>query len=192
MNRSVALAPLLAILLVGCTSTESPTAAPTSGSPSASVSASDSSPAASASADAAGAPDASAGGDAVPVGSPRSDEFVVSTVEEVKVGASDPGLPAPYSGALVRTCVVVMPPGQDVLTVSPEKWTMVGADGTTYPSKPSSANPTPAYPSGSGDAALHPAECAHGWIAFDVPTGADVATVRFMNQDTKSWVWSVK
>ena len=91
--------------------------------------------------------------------------------------------------AMVKTCNVSAASG---IELTWDTWVLLGPDSEEYPASTvrGNAEPTPAYPNGEGRL-YKPGQCAKGWIVFDVPSGAQLSGVRYMNSLGDSAQWRV-
>ncbi|MFT3861264.1 hypothetical protein [Micropruina sp.] len=89
--------------------------------------------------------------------------------------------------AMVKTCNVSAASG---IELTWDNWVLLGPDSEEYPASTvhGSSEPTPSYPNGEGRL-YKPGQCAKGWIVFDVPSGAQLSGVRYMNSlgDSAQW-----
>ena len=85
------------------------------------------------------------------------------------------------------TCNVAAASG---IELSWDTWVLLGPDSEEYPASGTrgSAEPAPVYPNSSGRL-YKPGQCAKGWIVFDVPNGARLSGVRYMNSTGDSAQW---
>lgn len=88
---------------------------------------------------------------------------------------------------MAKTCNVAAASG---IELSWDTWVLLGPDSEEYPASAThgSAEPAPVYPNSSGRL-YKPGQCAKGWIVFDVPTGAKLSGVRYMNSAGDSAQW---
>ena len=91
--------------------------------------------------------------------------------------------------AMVKTCNVSAASG---IELTWDTWVLLGPDSEEYPASTvrGNAEPTPTYPNGEGRL-YKPGQCAKGWIVFDVPSGAQLSGVRYMNSLGDSAQWRV-
>ena len=89
--------------------------------------------------------------------------------------------------AMVKTCNVSAASG---IELTWDTWVLLGPDSEEYPASTvrGNAEPTPAYPNASGRL-YKPGQCAKGWVVFDVPNGAALSGVRYMNNQGDSAQW---
>lgn len=179
-TKHAAVGVALAVLLTGCGAADelgaaqsvAPTAAtPTTASPSPSASASTATP----------TPSVTPTARMLKVGDTHKDENVSVQVQKVRVNAkADFGL---YSGALVKTCLRSLPPGEKATYFSWQPWALVDGDAGRYPDNGTSGGglPTPVYPNGEQDGTFQPGDCAKGWMFFDVPKGTKIVQVRYQS-----------
>lgn len=88
---------------------------------------------------------------------------------------------------MVKTCNVNAAAG---IELSWDDWVLLGPDSEEYPASTTQGNaePAPVYPNGNGRL-YKPGQCAKGWIVFDVPNGATLSGVRYMNGQGDSGQW---
>lgn len=88
---------------------------------------------------------------------------------------------------MAKTCNVAAAAG---IELSWDTWVLLGPDSEEYPASAThgSAEPAPVYPNSSGRL-YKPGQCAKGWIVFDVPSGAKLSGVRYMNSTGDSAQW---
>lgn len=88
---------------------------------------------------------------------------------------------------MAKTCNVAAASG---IELSWDTWVLLGPDSEEYPASSTHGNaePAPVYPNGSGRL-YKPGQCAKGWIVFDVPNGAKLSGVRYMNSTGDSAQW---
>ena len=88
---------------------------------------------------------------------------------------------------MVKTCNVAAASG---IELTWDNWVLLGPDSEEYPASTTkgSAEPSPVYPNGDGRL-YKPGQCAKGYIVFDVPNGAQLSGVRFMNGNGDSGQW---
>ena len=88
---------------------------------------------------------------------------------------------------MVKSCNVAAAAG---IELSWDTWVLLGPDSEEYPASTThgTAEPAPVYPNGSGRL-YKPGQCAKGWIVFDVPSGAKLSGVRYMNSGGDSGQW---
>lgn len=88
---------------------------------------------------------------------------------------------------MAKTCNVAAASG---IELSWDTWVLLGPDSEEYPASGTrgSAEPAPVYPNSSGRL-YKPGQCAKGWIVFDVPNGARLSGVRYMNSTGDSAQW---
>lgn len=88
---------------------------------------------------------------------------------------------------MAKTCNVAAASG---IELSWDTWVLLGPDSEEYPASGTHGNaePAPVYPNGSGRL-YKPGQCAKGWIVFDVPNGAKLSGVRYMNSTGDSAQW---
>lgn len=88
---------------------------------------------------------------------------------------------------MVKTCNVAAAAG---IELTWDTWVLLGPDSEEYPASTTHGNaePAPVYPNGEGRL-YKPGQCAKGWIVFDVPNGAKLSGVRYMNSNGDSGQW---
>ncbi len=88
---------------------------------------------------------------------------------------------------MVKTCNVAAASGVELVW---DNWVLLGPDSEEYPASTTKGNaePAPVYPNGNGRL-YKPGQCAKGWIVFDVPNGAALSGVRYMNSNGDSAQW---
>lgn len=88
---------------------------------------------------------------------------------------------------MAKTCNVTAAQG---IELNWDTWVLLGPDSEEYPASAvkGTAEPAPVYPNGQGRL-YKPGQCAKGWIVFDVPTGAALSGVRYMNAQGDSAQW---
>ncbi len=88
---------------------------------------------------------------------------------------------------MAKTCNVAAAAG---IELSWDTWVLLGPDSEEYPASGTHGNaePAPVYPNSSGRL-YKPGQCAKGWIVFDVPGGARLSGVRYMNSTGDSAQW---
>lgn len=88
---------------------------------------------------------------------------------------------------MVKSCNLTAAHG---IELTWDAWVLLGPDSEEYP--PSQVNgpnePAPVYPNASGRL-YKPGQCAKGWMVFDVPNGAALSGVRYMNNQGDSGQW---
>lgn len=127
------------------------------------------------------------------LGKSWADDFVKITVQKVAVNAKTDI--DPYSGALVRACVLKNSPGTDVSAFSWSPWALIDAEGGRYPDNGTvyGYTPTPVFPNGEQDGTFQPGDCVKGWIFFDVPKGTKITEVRYQYEGLpEPAVWRVR
>lgn len=89
--------------------------------------------------------------------------------------------------AMVKSCNVSAGAG---IELSWDTWVLLGPDSEEYPASNTRGNaePAPVYPNGSGRL-YKPGQCAKGWVVFDIPNGARLSGVRYMNSTGDSGQW---
>ncbi|MGL5826304.1 MAG: hypothetical protein ACRCYU_16050 [Nocardioides sp.] len=188
----VGLGVVCAVVLTACGSGQSGSAAVTSSGASASATASASpSPAASATSQVPRPTPSSTAPSTLKIGQTYTDDVVSTTVQKVAINKKTDS--DPYSGILVKTCVVGLG-GYDYISFSWQSWTLTDADSGRYPDNGTvyGYTPTPVYPNGESDGTFKVGDCAKGWIFFDVPEGTKVTQVRYQAEDMEApAVWTL-
>jgi hypothetical protein len=88
---------------------------------------------------------------------------------------------------MVKSCNVSAAQG---IELTWDTWVLLGPDSEEYPPSEvkGSNEPAPIYPNASGRL-YKPGQCAKGWVVFDVPNGAALSGVRYMNSQGDSAQW---
>jgi len=89
--------------------------------------------------------------------------------------------------AMVKSCNVAAASG---IELTWDTWVLLGPDSEEYPASTvrGTAEPAPVYPNGNGRL-YKPGQCAKGWVVFDVPNGAALSGVRYINSNGDSAQW---
>ncbi|WP_183092936.1 hypothetical protein [Nocardioides stalactiti] len=129
---------------------------------------------------------------ALKVGQTRVGQSIETTLEEVKI----PYPPAQYRepqagnvflGLRIEQCLAEDGPN-DIFSTSAHDWSAVAPDGSEYKDSGSSWNdwPTPRF---SEYVTMIPGRCIKGWIAYEVPQGAKIASLLWRPDGVTTAEW---
>ncbi|UUW92507.1 hypothetical protein [Pimelobacter simplex] len=129
---------------------------------------------------------------ALKVGETRVGQSIETTLEEMKIPYPpgqyrEPGPNNVFLGLRIEQCLAADAP-TDIYSTYAHDWSAVAPSGSEYKDSGSSWNdwPTPRF---SEYVTMIPGRCIKGWIAYEVPQGAKIASVLWRPDGVTTAEW---